>query len=104
MCRFSGKLLSQCPKVIFISMPKILSHRLTHYVQKQSNQVPNWHITSRCCYTTIGTQRPTPFEADMVKIVNALVKAAASRPKRNIGDGDGPDEEAEDIKPKKKSK
>jgi len=40
----------------------------------------------------------------MVKIVNALVKAAASRPKRNIGDGDGPNEEAEDSKPKKKSK
>jgi hypothetical protein len=46
---------------------------------------------------------PTPFEADMVKIVNALVKSAASRPKRNIGDGDGPDEEAEDSRPKKKS-
>jgi hypothetical protein len=38
----------------------------------------------------------------MVKIVNALVKAAASHPKRNIGDGDGPDEEAEDSRPKKK--
>jgi len=40
----------------------------------------------------------------MVKIVNALVKAAASHPKRNIGDGDGPDEEAEDSRPKKKEK
>jgi len=40
----------------------------------------------------------------MVKIVNALVKAAASRLKRNIGDGDGPDEEAEDSRPKKKIK
>jgi hypothetical protein len=40
----------------------------------------------------------------MVKIVNALVKAAASHPKRNIGDGDGPNEEAEDRRPKKKSK
>jgi hypothetical protein len=102
MCRFSGKLLLQCPWVIFISMPKILSPHLTHYVQIQSNQVPNWRITSRCCYATIGTHHPTPFKADMVKIVNALVKAAASCAKWNIGDGDGPDKEAEDSRQKKK--
>ena len=42
----------------------------------------------------------TPFEKEMFKAVNALVKAAASRNKRSLKE-DGDDFEGEDDRPKK---
>jgi len=45
-----------------------------------------------------------PFQAEIVKVVNALVKAMASRNKRSLkGDGEG-DVDGEDTRPKKKAK
>ena len=45
----------------------------------------------------------TPFEKEMVKAVNALVNAAASRNKHSLEE-DGDDVEGEDDRPKKKAK
>jgi hypothetical protein len=45
--------------------------------------------------------RIAPFEAQMVKVVNALVKEAGSRKKRNIGEAEDVEQ---DERPKKRGK
>jgi len=62
------------PRVIFISMPKILSHCSTHYVQIQSDQVPNWRYDNLEMLLRNNWNASPPFEAHTVKIVNALLR------------------------------
>ena len=69
MCRFSGKLLSQCPELS--SSPHRKSYHIAHYVQIQ---VPNWRYDNLEMLLRNNWNASPPFEAHTVKIVNALLR------------------------------